>query len=62
MLHAGERMLIAALPESFESAANHRGVLLGERSALGGSVGYLGLDAMRAETTANALSVVSVST
>jgi hypothetical protein len=34
MLHAGERMLVAALPESFESMANHRGVLLSKRSAL----------------------------
>jgi|SRR5580704_3078004 hypothetical protein len=34
ILHAGERMLVAALPESFESMANHRGVLLSKRSAL----------------------------
>lgn len=37
-------MLVAALPERFESAADHHGVLLGERSALGGSVGDLGLE------------------
>ena len=37
-------MLVAGLPESFESVADHRGVLLGERSALGGSVGYLRLE------------------
>jgi hypothetical protein len=32
MLHARERMLFAALAESFESLADRRGVLLGERS------------------------------
>src|ERR1700733_4864527 len=37
-------MLVAGLPESFESVADHRGVLLGERSALGGSVGDLRLE------------------
>ena len=37
-------MLVAALPERFESAADHHGVLLGERSALGGSVGDLRLE------------------
>jgi hypothetical protein len=44
MLHAGERMLVAALPESFESVADHLGVLLGKRGALGGSVGDLRLE------------------
>src|ERR1700722_1739374 len=44
MLHAGERMLVAALPESFESVADHLGMLLGKRSTLGGSVGDLGLE------------------
>ena len=62
MLHAGERMLVAALPERFESLADHLGMLLGKLSALGGSVGILVSNAMRAATTANALSVVSVST
>jgi len=44
ILHAGERMLVATLPESFESVADHLGVFLGEHSALGGSVGDLGLE------------------
>jgi hypothetical protein len=51
-------MLVAPVPERFESLADHLGMLLGERRAFGGSVGDLG----RAATTANALSVVSVST
>ena len=37
VLHAGERMFVAALPERFESVADHLGMLLGERSALGAS-------------------------
>jgi hypothetical protein len=37
-------MLVAALPERFESLAHHLGMLLGERSALGGSVSDLGLE------------------
>jgi hypothetical protein len=44
MLHACERMLLAALPERFESLADHLGMLLGKRSALGGGVGDLGLE------------------
>ena len=44
MLNARERMLFAALAESFESLADHRGVLFGERSARGGGVGYLRLE------------------
>jgi hypothetical protein len=44
MLHAGERMLVATLAESFESVADHLGVFLGKHSALGGSVGDLGLE------------------
>jgi hypothetical protein len=55
-------MLVAALPERFESLADHLGMLLGERSAFGGGVAILVSNAMRAATTANASSVVSVST
>ena len=53
--HAGERMLVAALPERFESLADHLGMLLGKRSAHDGSVGDLGLERDAAATTANAL-------
>ena len=44
MLHAGERMLVAALPERFESLADHLGMLRRERSALDGSVRDLRLE------------------
>jgi hypothetical protein len=37
-------MLVATLPESFESVAYHFGMLLGKRSALDGSVGNLCLE------------------
>ena len=33
MLHAGERMLVAALPERFEGLADHLGMLLGKHRA-----------------------------
>jgi len=63
VLHAGERMFVAALPERFESVADHLGMLLGERSALGGSIGDLGLERdAGGDHRASALSVVSVST
>ena len=64
MLHARERMLFAALAESFESLANHRGVVLGERSgSRGGGVGDLRLERdAGGDHRQRPLSVVSVST
>ena len=61
MLHAGERMLVAALPESFESLADQLGCFSANVAPSAVSAIFVS-NAMRAATTANASSVASVST